>query len=113
MNSYIPFLIIIFLCVILPARRRKKTAAVIMTKKIKNKKLNKEERMKMYELLKRFIGKKCHINVMNTSEGILGVISEVQDNWVVIETDSNTLETLNIDYITRIREWPNKEKKKK
>ena len=112
MGSYIPFLIIIFLCIILPARRRKKAAAVYMTK-IKRKKLDKEERTKMYELLKRFIGKKCHIVTMNSNEGILGTITEVQDNWVVIEATSNTLDTINIDYITRITEWPSKEKKKK
>lgn len=69
--------------------------------------------MKMYELLKRFIGKKCHIVIMNSSEGILGTVMDVQDNWVIIDTDGNGTDAVNVDYITRITEWSVKEKKKK
>ena len=93
--------------------RRKSNSAGIATKKIKNKKLNKEERIKMYELLKRFIGKKCNISIMNSSTGVLGTITEVQDNWVIIDTDGNGTDAVNVDYITRITEWSVKEKKKK
>ena len=113
MSNWFIYFVIIYLCIILPMIRRKKNAAVIATKKIKNKKLNKEERMKMYELLKRFIGKKCNISIMNSNSGILGTITEVQDNWVVINTDNNGTDAVNIDYITQISEWPTKEKKKK
>lgn len=112
MNSWFIYFIIIYLCIILPMFRRKRNAAVIATKKIKNKKLNKEERMKMYELLKRFIGKKCNISIMNSSSGILGTITEVQDNWVIVDTDSNGTDAVNIDYITQISEWEIKKKKK-
>ncbi|MBQ8176615.1 MAG: hypothetical protein IJ035_06220 [Oscillospiraceae bacterium] len=111
MNNYILFFLIIFFCIILPARRRREASAVIATKKIKNKKLNKEERMKMYELLKRFIGKKCNISIINSSAGILGTITEVQDNWVIVDTDSNGIDAINIDYITQISEWERKKKK--
>ena len=69
--------------------------------------------MKMYELLKRFIGKKCNISVMNSSTGVLGTIIEVQDNWVIIDTDGTGTDAVNVDYITRITEWPVKDKKKK
>ena len=102
MNSWFIYFIIIYLCIILPMFRRKRNAAVIATKKIKNKKLNKEERMKMYELLKRFIGKKCNISIMNSSSGILGTITEVQDNLVIVDTDNNCTDAVNIDYITQI-----------
>ncbi len=110
MNSWFIYFIIIYLCIILPMFRRKRNAAVIATKKIKNKKLNKGERMKMYELLKRFIGKKCNISIMNSSSGILGTITEVQDNWVIVDTDNNGTDAVNIDYITQISEWKTKKK---
>lgn len=113
MSNWFIYFVIIYLCIILPMIRRKKNAAVIATKKIRNKKLNKEERMKMYELLKRFIGKKCNISIMNSSSGILGTITEVQDNWVIVDTDNNGTDAVNIDYITQISEWPAKDKKKK
>ena len=113
MSNWFIYFVIIYLCIILPMIRRKKNAAVIATRKIKNKKLNKEKRMKMYELLKRFIGKKCNISIMNSSSGILGTITEVQDNWVIVDTDNNGTDAVNIDYITQISEWPAKEKKKK
>lgn len=112
MNSWFIYFIIIYLCIILPMFRRKRNAAVIATKKIKSKKLNKEERMKMYELLKRFIGKKCNISIMNSSSGILGTITEVQNNWVIVDTDNNGTDAVNIDYITQISEWEIKKKKK-
>ncbi len=112
MQSYFLIMFVVFICIILPARRRKKAAAQIVMKKRKNR-LSKEERMKMYELLKRFIGKKCNITVMNSSTGTLGTITEVQDNWVIVDTNSNGLDVINIDYITRISEWPKAEKKKK
>ena len=71
----------------------------------------------MYELLKRFIGKKCNISIMNSSTGILGTITEVQDNWVIVDTDGNSTDAINIDYITQISDWdakkPKKEKKNK
>ena len=111
MSNWFIYFVIIYLCIILPMIRRKKNAAVIATRKIKNKKLNKEERMKMYEVLKRFIGKKCNISIMNSSSGILGTITEVQDNWVIVDTDNNGIDAVNIDYITQISEWPAMKKK--
>lgn len=66
----------------------------------------------MYELLKRFIGKKCNITIMNSSTGILGTITEIQDNWIIVDTDSNNADAVNIDYITQISEWKTKKKNK-
>ncbi len=112
MDNYIIWFIIIFLCIILPLMRQKKAAAQIVMKKRKNR-MTKEERMNMYELLKRFIGKNCNISLMNSSAGILGTITEVEDNWVMVDTNSNGIDVINIDYITRISEWVRPEKKKK
>lgn len=113
MSSYLPLLLLLIFCVILPAKRRKEIFVHHAIQKIKKKKLSKEERMKMYELLKRFIGKRCSITIMNSSVGVLGTITEIQDNWVIIDTDGSNNDAINIDFITRVTEWPVKEKKKK
>lgn len=84
-----------------------------MRRKVKNK-MTKEERMKMYELISRFIDKEVIITVMNSETvGVTGFVREVKDNWVVLETTDKGLDALNIDYITRIREYPRKANGKK
>lgn len=110
---YLIFFILLF-CIILPAFRRRRTMAALMITKRKRKKLTMEERIKMYEIIKRFIGKECIISMMTgeTSQ-VQGTIKEVQENWVVIDSGYGD-DVVNIDYITRVREYPrNKNGKKK
>lgn len=66
----------------------------------------------MVELAKKFIGKECIIYTFNTQlEGV--VIKEVSDGAVLVEKKGN-LEAVNLDFVTRIREYPrNKDGKKK
>lgn len=66
----------------------------------------------MYELINRFIGKECIITVMNGPAMIEATIKEVKDNWVVID-NGNGDDILNLDFITRIREYPRKPNGKK
>lgn len=114
-STYLYIIIFILLfCIILPAARRRRTMAALMIKKRKCKKLTLEERIKMYEIIKRFIGKECIISLMTgeTSQ-VQGTIKDVQENWVVIDTGYGD-DVVNIDYITRVREYPrNKNGKKK
>ncbi|MGN0586503.1 MAG: DUF6897 domain-containing protein [Oscillospiraceae bacterium] len=68
----------------------------------------------MYEIIKRFIGKECIVYMMTgeTSQ-VHGTIKDVQENWVSIDTGFGD-DVVNIDYITRVREYPrNKNGKKK
>lgn len=105
---------ILFFCIILPMLRRKKTAMTMQVLKKKKAKMTKEERLKMYELVSRFVGKEVIITVMNSeTAGVTGVVTEVKDNWLVVDTKGNGLDAVNIDYITRIREYPRKENGKK
>lgn len=65
----------------------------------------------MSELLKNYIDKDCIIYTINTQ--LTGIIKEVSDSWISVEIHEN-VEIINIDYITRIREYPkNKNGKKK
>ncbi len=65
----------------------------------------------MKELAKEFVGKECIIyTIDNTVEG---TIKEIADSGLMIERDSGEREIVNLDYITRIREYPRKKNGKK
>ncbi len=108
-GSYIAVLVLIFV-VIIPWINQKKRLAVI--KHIKNKKYNKENNA-MKELAKQFIGKECIIyTVTGTDSVIKGTVKEVTDGGIVVEKKDGT-EAVNLEYVTRIREWPRNSKGKK
>lgn len=62
------------------------------------------------EVIKKFIGKDCIITTFQTQ--INGVIESIEDNWVILRVGDKT-EIVNIDYISRIREYPLKKNGKK
>ena len=108
-GSYSAVLVLIFV-VIIPWINRQKRLAVI--KHIKNKKYNKENNA-MKELAKQFIGKECIIyTVTGTDSVIKGTVKEVTDGGIVVEKKDGT-EAVNLEYVTRIREWPRNSKGKK
>ena len=108
-GSYIAVLILIFV-VIIPWINRQKRLAVI--KHIKSKKYNKENNA-MKELAKQFIGKECIIyTVTGTDSVIKGTVKEVTDGGIVVEKKDGA-EAVNLEYVTRIREWPRNSKGKK
>ena len=68
----------------------------------------------MYEVISRFVGKEVIITTMNSeTTSVNGVVTEVKDNWVILDTHNFGMDAINIDYITRIREYPRKENGKK
>ena len=74
---------------------------------------NKENHV-MKELAKRFIGEDCIIYTIASYDGSLhGVIKEVNDSAMVIEKTSGELEVVNLDFVTRIRQYPRKKNGKK
>ena len=108
-GSYIAVLVLIFV-VIIPWINQKKRLAVI--KHIKNKKYNKENNA-MKELAKQFIGKECIIyTVTGLDQGIQGTVKEVSDGGIIVQKKDG-IEAVNLEYITRIREWPRNARGKK
>ena len=68
----------------------------------------------MKDLAKQFIGKECAVyTVTSTDASIRGVITEIDDGGMVIEKKSGEKEIMNLDFVTRIREYPKKNGKKK
>ena len=67
----------------------------------------------MKELAKQFIGKECMIyTVASDSTSVNGTIKEITDNGLLIENDGY-LQAVNLDFVSRIREWPRKKNGKK
>ena len=65
----------------------------------------------MKELAKRFIGEECIIYTIISNDGsVQGVIKEIDDGGMVIEKKTGELEIVNLDFVTRIREYPRKKK---
>ena len=87
--------IAVFLLIILPMlERRKRRNAII------------KENNKMKELAKQFIGKECIVYTVTGSDGIVkGTIKDVADDGIIIERGDG-IEAVNLEYVTRIREWP-------
>ena len=112
MDSYYIILFIIVFLVILPRiARRRRLAAV--THILNRKKQNKEHCV-MKELAKRFVGQECIIYTITSNDGsVQGVIKEVTDSGMLIEKKIGELEIINLEFVTRIREYPRKKNGKK
>lgn len=110
METFLPLLIILFL-VILPLFARRKRAAV---RQFLNRKKQNKESNEMKELAKRLIGEDCIIYTITSESGsIQGVLKEVEDGGLVIEKTTGETEIVNLDFVTRIREYPRKKNGKK
>ena len=103
---YIPILVM-FLVLFIVLRHNK----LIIIKKIISKKKNTEEKSKVVELAKRFIGKECLIYSFDGHQ-YDGVIKEVEGGAVLIEKNGE-LQAINLDFVIRIREYPKNSKGKK
>ena len=110
-NTYL-ILLAVFLLVIIPwITRRRKLAAV---RHILNQKKQNKENREMKELAKRFIGEACIIyTITSNDDSVQGVIKEIDDGGMVIEKKTGELEIVNLDFVTRIREYPGKKKVRK
>ena len=104
MNDYYYFLLPFLICLIIFLFRSRETKIAV----IHNLKKRRKDNFNMKELAKRFIGKKCIIyTVTDTASTIIGVINEVDDTGILLES-KNELQAVNLEYIIRIREYPRK-----
>ena len=104
--QYIPIIMLLVLLYIL--RRNQQAAAV--RERIKKRKS--EDKTKMIELAKKFIGKECIIYAFDSNHQFAGVIKEVSDGALLLERNGE-LEAINLDFVIRIREYPRNKKGKK
>lgn len=93
-------------------RKRRRTAAAVW--QIQNRRKQNKEILVMKELARQFIGEDCIIYTITSNDGSLqGVIKEIDDGGMVIERNSGEREIVNLDFVTRIREYPRKKNGKK
>ncbi len=110
-STYIS-LFVLFVVVIIPLITRHRKMAAI--RHILNRKKQNKENITMKELAKQFIGKECIIyTVVSNDASIQGVIKEIDDTGMLIEKKSGEKEIVNLDFVTRIREYPRKKNGKK
>ncbi len=112
MDSLYLILLALLLLVIIPGiKRRRRLAAVIH---ILNRKKQNKEKIAMKELAKQFIGEECIIYTITSNDGsVQGVIKEIDDGGMVVERKTGEREIINLEYVTRIREYPRKKNGKK
>ena len=112
MNGSTLIVLALFLLVIIPwITRRRRMAAI---RQLLNRKRQNKENDEMKELAKRFIGEECLIYTITSNDGSLqGVIREIGDGGMVIEKKSGEMEIVNLDFVTRIRQYPRKKNGKK
>lgn len=78
-----------------------------------NRKRNSGKDKVMEELARQFIGKERIIyTVTSTDSSIQGTVKDVTDGGIVLEKDGN-VEAVNLEYVTRIREYPRNAKGKR
>ena len=95
--------------VVFRQRSEQKTAAVVHH--IKNRKKEAED---MEALAKQFTGRECIIYTVNANDGsIAGIIREVSGGGLLLEDAQGQLQAVNLEYVTRIREYPRNRKGKK
>ena len=111
MDSYYLILLALLFFVILPGiKQRRRMAAV---RHILNRKKQNKENIVMKKSAQEFIGKECMVyTVASDSSFVNGMIKEITDSGLLIEKDGN-LQAVNLEYVTRIREWPRKKNGKK
>ena len=112
MDSLYLILLALFLLVIIPWIMRQRRLAAV--RHILNQKKQNKENSEMKELAKRFIGEECIIYTITSNDGsVQGVIKEIDDGGMVIEKKTGELELVNLDFVTRIREYPRKKNGRK
>lgn len=112
MDSLYLILLALFLLVIIPWIMRQRRLAAV--RHILNQKKQNKENSEMKELAKRLIGEECIIYTITSNDGsIQGVIKEIDDGGMVIERNSGGREIVNLDFVTRIRQYLRKKNGKK
>ena len=104
--------LVVILIIFWLIRKRRRTAAAVW--QIQNRRKQNKEILVMKELARQFIGEDCIIYTITSNDGSLqGVIKEIDDGGMVIERNSGEREIINLDFVTRIRQYPKKKNGKK
>ena len=94
---------VLLVCIFLPLLRERSMLDVRRVIK-KHKRKGSEN---MSELIKNYIGKECVIYIAGgSSNAVSGTISSCDNGWIEIKKENGQTEILQLDYISRIQEYP-------
>ena len=96
MENMLPIYIAIFIPILLMILSQHKTLMYMIVKK-KRRGFN-----AMDDILNKCVGKKCTISTGSMGVHVDGVVKQVTDRWVEVETRNRT-EVLSVDFIQHIR----------
>lgn len=103
MEHWFPIWLVLFVCIFLPLLRERNMMDV--RRIIKKRKRKGSENMS--ELIKNYIGKECVIYIAGgSSNAVSGTISSCDNGWIEIKKENGQTEILQLDYISRIQEYP-------
>ena len=102
--AYFGIFLVIFV-ILMQNKKRKQVVQQFIHKKMK------KEHNTMTELAKNFIEKDCIIYTFDQHQ-YTGIIKQVNGNAILIE-NKGALEAINLDFISRIREYPRDKNGKK
>jgi len=91
---YLPIFVTLF--IIIPQQR---SAAKGVILKVKNKG---DVRIMINEIIKKYMGKKCLISTGTFGVNVEGIIREVNEKWIEVETKKGN-ELINAEFIQRIK----------
>lgn len=100
---------LLFIVLFAAYAQRKRRMQQLLHKRMMQKKSGKEV-WKMNELMKKYIGTEVIISTGFSSTS--GTLTKIEDGWAEIETSTGN-EIINIEYISRIKEYPRGKKGKK
>lgn len=104
--------IVLLLILYFYIRKKRQTAAAVW--QIRNRMKQGKELLIMRQFAKQLIGEGCIIYTITSNDGsVQGVIKEIDDGAMVIERRSGEREIINLEFVTRIREYPKKKNGKK
>lgn len=101
--EYYLILIALYLCIFLPMITRQKAR---VAKKARNRRRGV---IKMNEIIEKYLHKTVAVQ-SQSSFGVVGVITDVKDNWIELEQKNGKKTLINTDYITTIEERVEKKK---
>lgn len=102
---FIPSMMCVVICICFYYQNKRQ-----MQKNILQKIRMKKEGVSMNNMIQKYIGKECLIYTFNSQ--ITGIVESLEDNWISVKDGDNS-EIINIDYVSRIREYPKKKNGKK
>ncbi|MBR4225104.1 MAG: hypothetical protein IKR73_09870 [Oscillospiraceae bacterium] len=106
MGTWLVCMIVLF--IVLMARKRMMVAAVLTHRRKKGRRI-------MEDMIREFVGKEVIIDTVSGSGGISGTLESVDNGWAVVKgLDYSEMQTINLEYVVRVREYPrNKNGKRK